>query len=46
MSEILKEDNRPSWSDTLMLVAGLVILVLFVVFVFDILQHGIMMTFL
>jgi uncharacterized membrane protein len=43
MSENLKEDTRASWTDTLMMVTGLVIMVLFVVFVFELLQPGIMM---
>jgi hypothetical protein len=42
MSENLKNDNRTSWTDTLMTVIGLVIFVLFVVFVFDLLQQGVM----
>ena len=43
MSENLKEDTRASWMDTLMMVTGLVIMVLFVVFVIELLQPGIMM---
>jgi hypothetical protein len=43
MSENLKDDNGASWTDTLMMVTGLVILVLFVVFVFDFLRPGLMM---
>jgi hypothetical protein len=42
MSENLKNDNRTSWTDTLMTVIGLVIFVLFVVFVFDFMQQGVM----
>ena len=35
MSENLKDDNRVSWEDTLMVVIGLVILVLLVMMVLD-----------
>ena len=45
MSEILKENNRASWTDTLMMVTGLVIFVLFVVFVSDLLRPVSMMGF-
>jgi hypothetical protein len=37
MSENLKNDNWIFWTDTLMTVIGLVIFVLFVVYVFDLL---------
>lgn len=43
MSENVKEDTRASWKDTLLMVTGLVIMVLFVVFVFDLLGHQTMM---
>ena len=42
MSESLKNDNRTSWTDTLMTVTGLVIFVLFVVYVFERMQQGMM----
>ena len=42
MSENLKNNNRTSWTDTLMTVIGLVVVVLFVVFVFDLVQQGVM----
>jgi hypothetical protein len=42
MLENSKRENGASWTDTLMMVTGIVILVFFVVFVFDFLQKGIM----
>jgi flagellar biogenesis protein FliO len=42
MSENLKNDNRTSWTDTLMTVIGLVVFVLFVVYVFERMQQGMM----
>jgi len=42
MSENLKNDHGISWIDTLMTVIGLVIIVLFVVLVFDLVQQGVM----
>ena len=42
MSENLKNDNRTSWTDTLMTVIGLVVVVLFVVYVFERMQQGMM----
>jgi hypothetical protein len=43
MLEDSNRDNRASWTDILMTVTGLVILVLSMVFVFDLLQKGLMM---
>ena len=43
MSENLEGDNRPSWTDTLMMVAGVGLLVLFIVFIFDLLRPAILM---
>lgn len=40
---MLESPSRISWTDTLMTVTGVVILVLFMMLVFDLLQKGIMM---
>jgi hypothetical protein len=43
MSENFEKDTRASWTDTLMIVTGLVIFVLGVVFIFDFLRPGILL---
>jgi len=43
MLENSKRDNRASWTDIVITVTGLVISFLSMVFVFDLLQNGIMM---